>query len=822
MSAPTGFTTVSAALLQDASGNLITNATIFFSPVANNGTPISFRAGGAEGQVSARCVQAPVVNGVFSIVLADTTLTTPINVGYSVSCICNLSGRELLGAGYGCVQPSGSTWSFDTYQPNLAPQVTIQTGPRGPQGDVSGIELATAISGEPTNLFVPSKITTAGNISITDGTFASIGPGDTRFYATDFFVVNPGGTISANEPGQPAPYGTAFYDTSKTFISGSAGVAAFTAIAVPANAVFARMSFIATSAPSPTLVIMRDGLTPTSAYVYPGTSVEASAAIQTAANVGDTIATYVRNDSQVNIFNPNTVTADMLLTVGGALTDLVDSRYFVSDYMLVRPGGTVITNNTIATAYGWGFYDQNKTWLSGATCTSGVAVSVPANAVFARLSLYTGAGVSLAEMMVMGDLATLPTSYVFPGLTPLASAAIETAANTGGAIASYIRQDNPANVFNPLTVTPEATLNTGGGIAGLADGRYFVSDYMLVVGGGTVITNNAIAAGYGWGFYDQNKTFISGANCSVPNVAVTVPANAVYARLSIYTGTVALSGLVVLCNQASLPSAGDITPPASTTPTVVAPAYVFPGVSLAGSLAITAQTRPAVGKRWYHVGDSISAIYGGSWLPSVLSNTGLIQVGQDAHTGRPTGAIFEYYGNNSSGVYTGPDPVNGIAGDPGASGIQNVWADGQTHWDIVGKTLPQVLTAAAPDLITIFLGANDEGYTIGTPSDPITAGTEYGNIRAALVGYINAYPTARLLWIAPYINVQSTAASGISTAIKNVCAQYGVPVLDLNANSGINPLNFSHFLLGDNLHPQGRGFNMLINLVSDFINRQMY
>jgi Concanavalin A-like lectin/glucanases superfamily len=132
MSAPAGFTTVSASRFQDATGTVIANGTMYFTPVDNRGNPISFLAGGAGGTVSSRPVQANVLAGVFSVVLADTTLTSPVNVGYSVSCIDNNSGNELIGPGYSCVQPSGSTWSFDTYTPNLASQITVQLGPAGP------------------------------------------------------------------------------------------------------------------------------------------------------------------------------------------------------------------------------------------------------------------------------------------------------------------------------------------------------------------------------------------------------------------------------------------------------------------------------------------------------------------------------------------------------------------------------------------------------------------------------------------------------------------------------------------------------------------
>lgn len=133
-----GFTTVSAAHLQDATGTVIAKATIYFLPVSpSTGRPISFRAGGALGATVAVAVSAVVAAGAFNIQLADTTLTLPVNIGYKVTVLDNVTGDSLLGPGYGCVQPSGSTWSLDSYQPNLAAEVAVQYGPEGPAGSLS-------------------------------------------------------------------------------------------------------------------------------------------------------------------------------------------------------------------------------------------------------------------------------------------------------------------------------------------------------------------------------------------------------------------------------------------------------------------------------------------------------------------------------------------------------------------------------------------------------------------------------------------------------------------------------------------------------------
>ncbi len=189
----TGFTTVSSTSLKDSTGTLIDSATISFQPVSNKGAVISFRAGGG-GQVVAAPVSAIVENGVFTVQLADTTLTSPINVGYRVTVIHNVTGKSLLGPGYECVQPSGAAWSFDTYDPILDANVTVSTGPQGlvgprgnagPQGPAGpagadGTITADSVSG---NFTVPNTLSAAlTNFAIThinDNSWTSAG--QTRF-----------------------------------------------------------------------------------------------------------------------------------------------------------------------------------------------------------------------------------------------------------------------------------------------------------------------------------------------------------------------------------------------------------------------------------------------------------------------------------------------------------------------------------------------------------------------------------------------------------------------------------------------------------------
>jgi hypothetical protein len=152
-SVPVGYVQMSSTTLIDATGTVIANATLHVAPVNNSGTPISFQVNG-HGQASDKTVTALITNGAFTIQLADTALTSPANVCYQITATDNVSGKQLLGAAYNCVQPAGSgaavtgsqawctpatlsagaTCNFDAYTPNEAALVVVQPGPVGPQG----------------------------------------------------------------------------------------------------------------------------------------------------------------------------------------------------------------------------------------------------------------------------------------------------------------------------------------------------------------------------------------------------------------------------------------------------------------------------------------------------------------------------------------------------------------------------------------------------------------------------------------------------------------------------------------------------------------
>jgi hypothetical protein len=145
---PDGFTLITATKIQDASGRALASGTVTFFPVSSpGGGPVSAIAKDG-GTITQTGVPFLVVNGAITTdmyggapQLADTTETTPANIAYRVTIVDSSTGREIEGPGYGLVQPSGPSFSLDTYIPIQPCQVTVQAGPPGAAG-VAGTLIA--------------------------------------------------------------------------------------------------------------------------------------------------------------------------------------------------------------------------------------------------------------------------------------------------------------------------------------------------------------------------------------------------------------------------------------------------------------------------------------------------------------------------------------------------------------------------------------------------------------------------------------------------------------------------------------------------------
>ena len=155
------YCTVSATALQN-SGVVVASGTIEFTPMTTDGVQIPFLYGG--GPVSGSgTISAQIENGAFSVQLADTSTTIPKNMCYQVRMTDDSTGETAICLGYETFQPTGAAVAFDTVPPNLAAQVTVQQGPKGPPGDVNKGQLGYTLAVAQAYSTQGSTVTTLGN-----------------------------------------------------------------------------------------------------------------------------------------------------------------------------------------------------------------------------------------------------------------------------------------------------------------------------------------------------------------------------------------------------------------------------------------------------------------------------------------------------------------------------------------------------------------------------------------------------------------------------------------------------------------------------------
>ena len=263
--APLGYVTVNGSHLADSTGTLIANATISFAPVNNSGIAISYRASGS-GQVVQSPVTALVTSGSFSIVLADTALTSPANVCYLVTITDNVSGSSLLGPGYNCVQPAGSgtavtgssAWcsaagtsggvcNFDSYTPNLSALSVVTVGATGPAGStptLSGVNVTTGSTLGGTWSGCPSACVL--NLVITAGT-SYAGPWAASTAYTAGQIVLQAGALYIAPPGGVAAAGTFSAGSWNVFPSSGGGGTVNTTTALGSPAIYTGSTAVGTT-----------------------------------------------------------------------------------------------------------------------------------------------------------------------------------------------------------------------------------------------------------------------------------------------------------------------------------------------------------------------------------------------------------------------------------------------------------------------------------------------------------------------------------------------------------------------------------------------
>jgi lysophospholipase L1-like esterase len=208
------------------------------------------------------------------------------------------------------------------------------------------------------------------------------------------------------------------------------------------------------------------------------------------------------------------------------------------------------------------------------------------------------------------------------------------------------------------------------------------------------------------------------------------------------------------------------------------------GIPGAGS---SATVKPFAGSRLALFTDSYGDSFGYAWFPTLFAQTGFTAGYRDLESGRRTSKIFDLYDSGGDG------PVVGAL----ATALAN------------------------SDAVLIELGTNDGNLAtnnLGAMGDSATSGTYYGYITRAITYIQQAKPGIPILWVGPahynpaaysgtagvangagYIGATDPVMQQELTALRTVCAFYGVPFLDMFANSGIAPATWATYLR-DGLH----------------------
>lgn len=136
------------------------------------------------------------------------------------------------------------------------------------------------------------------------------------------------------------------------------------------------------------------------------------------------------------------------------------------------------------------------------------------------------------------------------------------------------------------------------------------------------------------------------------------------------------------------------------------------------------------------------------------------------------------------------------------------------------------------DVVCVFGGTNDFGHgdaPIGKfgDSDPYTF---YGALKTLILLLIKKYPTAKIVFFTPLHRADIPETQAVKApdkqplqryvdAIREMAEYYSLPVLDLWATSGMNPIvdEIATNYFTDRLHPNNAGHYRLYEMVEQFI-----
>lgn len=129
------------------------------------------------------------------------------------------------------------------------------------------------------------------------------------------------------------------------------------------------------------------------------------------------------------------------------------------------------------------------------------------------------------------------------------------------------------------------------------------------------------------------------------------------------------------------------------------------------------------------------------------------------------------------------------------------------------------------DLVLVFGGTNDFGHgdaEIGFFEDK-TPDTFYGALHTVYRGLIEKYPCSKIVILTPLHRLEEKRdgreLKNYVNIIREVAEYYSLPVLDLYASAGVNPVVpvIKDKYMPDGLHPNDAGYEILVDKIAAFI-----
>lgn len=158
-------------------------------------------------------------------------------------------------------------------------------------------------------------------------------------------------------------------------------------------------------------------------------------------------------------------------------------------------------------------------------------------------------------------------------------------------------------------------------------------------------------------------------------------------------------------------------------------------------------------------------------------------------------------------------------------------APGQALGTMTNKLTAEKLSNI--DLVTVFGGTNDYGgnVALGTINDDRTTSTTYGNIKNIIYKIQTLNKNIKIVFITPLKrgkyenqpiypapNGRGYKLEDYVQAIKDVCRDKSIQVIDLFNDSGIDLNNLSQYT-SDNLHPNKAGYTLISKVIADELEK---